>query len=171
MALPRKLKHMNLFVDGTNYRGIVEEVTLPKLSRKLEAYRGGGMNGSAHVDLGLEDDALGCEVNFGGIDTEIFKKYAADKVDGILLRFAGSYQQDDTGEAVPVEFIMRGRIKEIDPGNAKQGDNTQMKVSFANSYVKLTINGEEIIELAPLDMIERVDGVDMLEKHKRNIGL
>ncbi len=38
MALPRKLKYLNLFNDGNNYIGVVEEMTLPKLSRKLEAY-------------------------------------------------------------------------------------------------------------------------------------
>ncbi|EYU14657.1 phage tail tube protein FII [Photorhabdus aegyptia] len=57
MALPRKLKYLNLFNDGNNYIGVVEEMTLPKLSRKLEAYRGGGMNGTASVDLGLDDVA------------------------------------------------------------------------------------------------------------------
>ncbi|MCE1888222.1 phage major tail tube protein, partial [Enterobacter hormaechei] len=58
MALPRKLKFLNLFNDGNSYQGIVEEITLPKLSRKLETYRGGGMNGSATVDLGLDEGAL-----------------------------------------------------------------------------------------------------------------
>jgi P2 family phage contractile tail tube protein len=36
MALPRKLKHLNLFNDGNNYQGIVESLTLPKFGRKFE---------------------------------------------------------------------------------------------------------------------------------------
>lgn len=36
MALPRKLKLMNLFIDGVSYLGVVQSVTLPKLTRKLE---------------------------------------------------------------------------------------------------------------------------------------
>ncbi|HDQ0793745.1 TPA: phage major tail tube protein, partial [Escherichia coli] len=28
MALPRKLKHLNLFNDGNNWQGIVESLTL-----------------------------------------------------------------------------------------------------------------------------------------------
>ncbi len=54
MALPRKLKNMNLFNDGINYAGQVVEITLPKLSRKMEEYRGGGMNGPVQIDLGQE---------------------------------------------------------------------------------------------------------------------
>lgn len=61
MALPRKFKYLNMFSDGINWMGIVESFTLPKLTRKFEKYRGGGMNGSADVDLGLDDGALECE--------------------------------------------------------------------------------------------------------------
>ena len=53
MAMPRKLKFLNTFLDGVSYLGVIESVTLPKLTRKLENYRGGGMSGSeigrAHV--------------------------------------------------------------------------------------------------------------------------
>ena len=69
MALPRKLKYLNMFNDGLSYMGVVESVTLPKLTRKLEKYRGGGMPGSVSVDLGLDDDALALEWTIGGLGT------------------------------------------------------------------------------------------------------
>ncbi|VEA33855.1 phage major tail tube protein FII [Salmonella enterica subsp. enterica] len=51
MALPRKLKHLNLFNDGNNWQGIVESLTLPKFTRKFEKYRGrryAGRSGCGH---------------------------------------------------------------------------------------------------------------------------
>ncbi|MCF5956493.1 phage major tail tube protein, partial [Xanthomonas perforans] len=36
MALPKKLKALNLFNDGESYLGQVVEVKLPTLSRKME---------------------------------------------------------------------------------------------------------------------------------------
>ncbi|STQ46103.1 phage major tail tube protein [Ewingella americana] len=36
MALPKKLKYLNLFNDGNSYLGVVSSLTLPKLTRKLE---------------------------------------------------------------------------------------------------------------------------------------
>lgn len=66
MAMPRKLKLMNVFLNGYSYQGVAKSVTLPKLTRKLENYRGAGMNGSAPVDLGLDDDALSMEWSLGG---------------------------------------------------------------------------------------------------------
>ena len=37
MAMPRKLKNMNLFNDGNSYLGVCKSVTLPTLARKMEA--------------------------------------------------------------------------------------------------------------------------------------
>ena len=54
MALPRVLKAFAAFVDGTNYMGEVPEVTLPTLSRKMEEYRAGGMQGPVDLDFGQE---------------------------------------------------------------------------------------------------------------------
>ena len=36
MAMPRKLKYMNVFLNGFSYQGIAKSITLPKLTRKLE---------------------------------------------------------------------------------------------------------------------------------------
>ncbi|WP_416261790.1 phage major tail tube protein [Gibbsiella quercinecans] len=171
MALPRKLKYLNLFNDANSYQGVVEEVTLPKLTRKLEAFRGGGMNGSASVDLGLDDGALDAEITLGGIEAQIYKQWGIAKVDGVPLRFVGSFQRDDTAEIVAVEVVMRGRFSEIDFGNYKQGDNTQTKLSAKNTYYKLTMDGNVLIEVDTVNMIEIVNGVDLLEKHRSAIGL
>lgn len=78
MAMPRKLKYLNTFLDGVSYLGVIESVTLPKLTRKLENYRGGGMSGSAPVDFGLDDDALAMEISLGGFpDDAIWSLYGA----------------------------------------------------------------------------------------------
>ncbi|MCS5960101.1 phage major tail tube protein [Klebsiella pneumoniae subsp. pneumoniae] len=34
--MPRKLKYLNTFLDGVSYLGVIESVTPPKLTRKLE---------------------------------------------------------------------------------------------------------------------------------------
>lgn len=90
MALPRKLKHLNLFNDGNNWQGIVESLTLPKFTRKYEKYRGGGMPGAVDVDLGLDDSALDTEFSIGGTELLLFKQMGKATVDGIQLRFTGS---------------------------------------------------------------------------------
>nr|DAV46288.1 MAG TPA: tail tube protein [Caudoviricetes sp.] len=171
MALPRKLKHLNLFNDGNNWMGIVESITLPKYSRKFEKYRGGGMPGSADVDLGLDDGALDTEFSIGGMESLLYKQMGKATIDGIQLRFTGSIQRDDTGEVQAVELVVRGRHKEVDAGELKTGESNSTKVSSTNTYAKLTIAGEVLYEVDVINMVEIVDGVDLLEEHRSAIGL
>lgn len=171
MALPRKLKHLNLFNDGNNWQGIVESLTLPKFTRKFEKYRGGGMAGAVDVDMGLDDGALDTEFSIGGMESLLFKQLAKTTADGVQLRFTASIQRDDTGEVQAVELVVRGRHKEIDSGELKTGETNATKVSSTNSYAKLTINGEVLYEVDTINMVEIVDGVDLMEAHRRAIGL
>lgn len=171
MALPRKLKHLNLFLDGENWIGVAEEYTPAKLAMKLEAYRGGGMPGAVHINMGLDDGALDTEFTFGGYEAALFKKQHQAKIDGVMLRFAGSFQRDDTAQVSSVEIVQRGRIKELDGGTLKTGDNTQQKVSMANTYYKVTVDGEELVEIDLINMIWKVGGEDLMEEHRKAIGL
>lgn len=171
MGLPRKLKHMNMFNDGNNWQGIAESITLPKYTRKFEKFRGGGMAGAVDIDMGLDDGSLDTEYTIGGTESLVFKQIGKATVDAIQTRFTGSIQRDDTGEVQAVELVTRGRIKEVDSGEWKTGESSTTKVSLANSYAKLTINGEVVYEVDLVNMIEIVDGVDLMEAHRAALGL
>jgi P2 family phage contractile tail tube protein len=98
-------------------------------------------------------------------------KYGTLKHDGVQLRFAGAYQAEDATKPDAVEIVVRGRHKEIDMGGAKPGDDTAFKVSTTCSYYKLTINGETIIEIDLVNMVEIVNGEDLLASLRSAIGL
>lgn len=171
MALPKKLKNMNWFNDGNSYVGLVGSVTLPKLERKTENWRGGGMNGAVGVDLGMADDPLSLEWKIGGIDETVLKQYGITGVAGIGMRFAGAYQRDDTGDVDAVEVVVRGKHTGIDMGESKPGENTEHTITSQLSYYKLVINGRTVIEIDVVNMIEIVDGVDRLAQQRKAIGL
>lgn len=169
MALPRKLKNFNLFVDGESFMGVASEVELPKLTRKMEEFRGGGMNGPVDTDMGMEKLEIGWTC--GGMVRQVFNQFGLARADGVLLRFAGAYQRDDTGEVMAVEVVVRGRHNEIDPGTGKAGDDTTLKVTSTLSYYKLVMDGEVVIEIDLLNMIESVGGEDRLAQQRTAIGL
>ncbi len=169
MALPRKLKNMNLFNDGISYAGQIEEVVPPVLTRIMEDWRAGGMNAPVKTDHGME--ALSMEWTCGGLMEEPLRQFGITKHDGVLLRFAGAYQRDDTGEVDAVEITCRGRHSSLDMGTAKPGDNSQFKVTSELSYYKMTINGNDVIEIDIINMVEKVDGVDRLADQRRALGI
>ncbi|MBL0229468.1 MAG: phage major tail tube protein [Moraxellaceae bacterium] len=169
MALPKKLKNMNFFNDGISWLGQVPEVQLPKLSRKFEDYRAAGMDGAVGVDMGQEN--LEMELTAGGVIKQALLQFGTTKVDGVVQRFAGAYQQDDTGEVTAYEVYTRGRWQEIDMGKAKAGDDTEVKLKARLSYYRLVENGQNLIEIDLMKMIFTVNGVDILAEQRRAIDL
>lgn len=171
MAMPRKLKNLNLFNDGNSYLGVAKGVTLPKLARKMESYRGGGMNGPVKADLGMSDDGLQLEWTLGGLDLIAIRQFGATKADGVMLRFSGAYQQDDSAAVSAVEVVVRGRHEEIDFGESKPGEDTEHKITTTCSYYKLTVDGQVLVEIDLLNFIEVIDGADMLAEQRAALGI
>ena len=171
MALPRKLKNMNLFNDGNSYLAVAKSVTLPALGRKMESYRGGGMNGPVKADLGFSDDGIQLEWKTGGLDLISLRQFGMVKASGVLLRFTGAFQQDDTEEMSSVEVVVRGRHETIEMGDAQPGEDTEHAMTTTCSYYKLIVDGEVIIEIDLLNFVEMVDGVDMLEGQRKALGI
>lgn len=169
MALPRILKLMNVFNNGESFLGVAEEVELPKLNMKIEDYRAGGMIGEVGINLGLEK--LELTHKYAGIVPELFKGFASDRIDSELIRFAGAYERDDTGEVSAVEVLMRGRHTEMDGGNSKAGDKTETSIKSALTYYKMTVDGKEIVEIDMLNSVLKIEGKDMYEKHRAAIGI
>ena len=168
MALIHSLKNFNAFADGKSLMGVIEEVKLPKLGRKMEGFRGGGMDGEVEVDLGQEK--LELELVLGGFALDAYKSYGITKASGAMVRYAGAYQRDDTGEVDAVEIVVRGRHEEIDMGKGKPGDDTEFKFKTAISYYKLSMNGAVLVEIDVQNMVCIVNGVDRLAELRAAIG-
>ena len=92
MGLPRKIKNFATFVDGISYLGEMPEVALPKLARKMDDYRSGGMNAPVKADFGME--GMEAELTAAGYMKDLFTKWGALRHDAVLLRFAGALQSD-----------------------------------------------------------------------------
>ncbi len=169
MGLPRKLKNFATFVDGVNYQGEMPEVTLPTLTRKMEEYRSGGMNGPIDLDMGQEK--MEAELKGAGWIKGLMAKWGAGTHDALMLRFAGAIQSDDIEALQAVEVVMRGRLAEVDPGSAKAGEMTEQTYKYTLSYYKLTMDGEVVLEIDLVNMVEIVHGEDRLSAVRAALGV
>lgn len=170
MGLPRTLKNMMLYNEGQNYMGEVKTVTLPTLTRKIEEWRGGGMPGAIGMDMGM-DGLTELASTFGGPMRDILRQFGALRVNGVYMRFAGFYQQDDTAQSDNIEVIVRGRHTEIEMGDQEVGEMGEFKVTSTLAYYKLVWNGRTEIEYDPLNMIFIVNGVDLMAEQRSGLGL
>lgn len=166
--IPRKLRDFNMFHEGGSWMGVANEVSLPKLTRKMEELMVG--NGVIKIDLGNE--AIEAEVTLEEFPENVLRQYGLINLAGVQLRFAGAMvRQDGSKRTDSIEVVMRGRWEEIDPDSVKKGENHQTKAKLAVSYYKLSINGEVIIEIDHANYIENVDGNDNLADQRKAIGL
>lgn len=158
MNLPRQLKDMNVFVNGTSCIGEALTFTRPKLTMKLEEYRGGGMLGGVQLQMGLE--ALEVTHKYGGDMPILNKGFGAAAIDADQLRFAGAYQNDATGQLDDVQIIVRGRHAEIDAGDDEPGSKSGTSYKTNCVYYKQTRNGVVEFEIDMTAGVFIVDGVD-----------
>lgn len=169
MALPRKLKNFNVFVDGESFIGQAKTITLPTLTRKMEDWRGGGMSGPVKADLGQEP--IEFKAVYGGLMRPLLAQYGVTTHDGVQIRFAGAYQRDDTGTVDAVEVVVRGRHSEIEFGDAAAGEDTEFTVTTQCSYYKLTVNGAVVVEIDLPNMVETYGGTDVMRTIRNAIGM
>lgn len=169
MAIGMKLKQTMMFNEGQAFVGETISITPPKLVRKLEDYRAGGMDRPIKIDMGGEP--LEMEAVYGGPMRQILNQAQMLGVGGVYQRFVGSYQDDAVGTFHTIEMVTRGRHEEIDLGEWKPGEAGEFKVKSQLSYLKITMDGAELCEIDVLGMISRVGGVDMMAPHRSAFGL
>ena len=165
---PRVLKNMNLFVDGRGYAGRIDEIELPKLTLKTEEHRAGGMDVPVEVDLGMEK--LETSLTLSDYDPEVFRLFGLlDRQDTPVTIRGAIQRQGEPAQAVAVS--LRGGWKEIDSGTWKPGDKSTLKVSVALNYFRLTIAGEEVVEVDAKNLVRKVGGIDQMAEIRNAIGL
>lgn len=166
--IPQVLKNMNLFVDGVSFSGEVPQMTLPKLSLKVEDYQAGGMFAPVEFAVGMEK--LESAFTTNGVRREALKFFGLADQTATSLVFRGAFQ-DLKGRVVPVIVTQRGGIKEVDMGDWKPATVGEIKHAVKITYYKLEIDGRVMYEIDPLAMIMVIDGVDQLAAERSALGL
>ena len=154
--LPKILKNFNLFVVGRGYAGRVDEITLPKLTIKTEEFQGAGMSAPVEIDMGMEK--LEMDMTFSEYDPELFKLFGLTNGAEVAFTIRGALEGN--GETSPVIINARGYFKEMDFDSWKPAEKASLKSSVACNYYKLTIDGVELIEIDPINMVRKVNGSD-----------
>lgn len=162
------LKNFNLFVDGRGYAGNIEEFTPPTLSLVVDDHRGGGMDTSVEVDMGMEK----LEVSFSMTkqDADVLKSFGGVGGSTIPVTARGALQNLD-GTVTPVVLRMRGKIRSIEPGTWKPGEKATKSVSMGLTYYEREQGGEIIHKIDVLNMIREIGGVDQLADIRAAMGM
>ncbi|GLS13617.1 phage major tail tube protein [Hydrogenophaga electricum] len=149
MKMPYTLKAFNFFSDGDAWKGLVDEIELPKIKKKIEDHQGAGMVAPAPMSLGYE--ALEMAITLGGVEAAAIGFATGVGVASVVGRFSGAYQRDDTCAVSAVDIYVRGTATELDPGTAKQGEKNKVKLSLKLSYIRFVMDGAVLAEVDALN--------------------
>lgn len=166
--IPQVLYNTNLFVDGVSFAGDVPSLTLPKLTVKTEAHRGGGMGGEIEMDMGLEK--IESSFTTVGVRRESLKYFGLSDQTGCNAVFRGAFK-GLKGQITPVVATLRGMLKEVDMGDWKAGDKAEIKHALALQYYKLEIDGRVMYEIDMVNCVRVIDGVDQMADVRSALGL
>lgn len=167
--LPRTLKNFNVFVDTHSWAGVAESVTIPKITKKTEDFRGAGMIGDVALSMGYEK--LEGEVVYAGFDIKQYRQLGVCGTSDLPVRFVGMYQRQDNCTSQIVEIYTRGQAIELDPGDSKNGEKTEIKMSYNYTYYRMEVDGVVEVELDFINGTERFGETDVAKSIKELLGL
>jgi P2 family phage contractile tail tube protein len=168
MAARDVKKNINLFVDGQGFAGQIEDFTPPVLENTGEKFRGGGMLGSTHINMGMEE--LTAEFSLIAFDKMILSKFGVRQGMEVPLVAREALESHD-GTITAVVHTMRGVILKMDQGTSKAGDKVALKVSMSLNYYKLEHGGAVVQEHDVVNMIHISDGVDAMAETRAALGM
>lgn len=167
--LPRTLKNFNVFVDTHSWAGVAESVTIPKITKKTEDFRGAGMIGDVSLSMGYEK--LEGEVVYAGFDVKQYRQLGVCGTSDLPVRFVGMYERQDNCTSQIVEIYTRGQAIELDPGDSKNGEKTEIKMSYNYTYYRMEVDGVVEVELDFINGTERFGETDVAKSIKELLGL
>lgn len=161
------LQAFTLFVDGFGKAGSGEECTLPKLKKKREEFRGGGMLAARKVALGYE--AFEFDFNLNAFDPQVLTKGGLFTSKDLAFSVRG-YMDGDGNAEHTVICQMRGEVNETDAGKWQAGKKAMLAGKADLVAVKLTIDGAVIWDIDVSTGVYNVGGSDPYSRVRQALG-
>lgn len=171
--VPEVINDMRAYIGGSADDMIgVKEVELPEFTSLTAEVTGIGLAGK--IDAPVEG-------HFDGMETKLTwqlpTKTATKLIGGktVSLELYADKQYFDSGSDAYVHeqyrVAIRGRVKSHNPGTIKAGEATDSETVIETHYIKIDINGSTACEVDKYGYKCVIDGMDLLEVVRRNIGM
>lgn len=166
-----KCTNANVFLDGESQIGRCDEVALPELPWMMAEHKALGMFGKTEFFSGM--DKMEATFKWSSFYDSIFRK-TSNPTAAVAVQVRSNvetHNADGRAEQLPLVYYLRGKFKKPGMGTFKPSDNAEFPSAMAVDYVKVEYDGDTILEIDVLNNICIVDGVDLLEEYRANLGI
>lgn len=165
-----RLTNANVYLGADSLMGQAEEINLPEVKVKTAEHKALGMNASLELPAGL--DKMEGKIKWTSFYKDSLVK-VANPYATIQVQVRGNlegYEAQGRVSEVPVVAVMSIQAKNFPGVGLKQQENAEMETAFSCLYYKLTIDGQDVIEVDVLANIHKAGGVDLLANYRTNLG-
>jgi len=169
--IPTVLNNAVVYKDGERQLGTAT-VELPSFEQMTESVSGLGIAGEVEVPVVGHFNSMTVKITWNTVTVnsmELLEPIAHH------LDIRADLQDHDPGTGTyqhrAAKLIVRGTPKTNSLGKLEPGKKMEGETELEVSYLKLSIGGFEVVELDKFNFIFRVNGDDVLNEVRSNLGM
>ena len=165
-----QIVNANIYMDGNSLLGKAKEFKLSDIEFEQIEHKGLGMHGTIKLPAGM--NAIESEVIWDSFYPEVRAK-AYNPYKNVQLMARSNLQVFDArglAAEVPMITIMNVSFSKTTGGSLKNKEATEHSDTFQVYSIKQMVDGKEILFIDVFANIFRVNGQDVLQKYRTNIG-
>ncbi|WP_316200890.1 MULTISPECIES: phage major tail tube protein [unclassified Bradyrhizobium] len=162
------LQDFTVWIQDIGKIGESPEFQPPEINIEVEQFRGGGMDGTVEIPMGIEKIEFDFQLHTW--DEQIWQNlgYGPGSLD-VPVTFRG-YMLSAAGAEKGVIIETRSLIKSIKPGKATPGKKVEMTVNLCANYYAHYIDNSLVTEIDVFNKITNIGGVDKTANARQILG-
>lgn len=170
-VIPDKLTDYAVFDNGVEKLGTAD-IELPNIEYLSDTVKGPGIGGEVDTPTVAMTASMTTKINWRTINGDL-TKLTAPELHNLEFRSAIAHYDDAVGKIrqVPVAVEVRGLPKASTLGTLDIGASTGSSNELETTYLKVTVDGVEKIEINKFARVFRVNGVDYYAGVRAALGL
>nr|DAL33568.1 MAG TPA_asm: tail tube protein [Caudoviricetes sp.] len=171
-VVPEVINDMRVYLDGADDMIGCKEFKVPELSALTADVEGIGVAGKISAPIEGHFDSMEAELTWQ-LPTKTSTRLVAGRT--VSLDAYADLQSFDSGASEyaheAYHVVIRGRVKSHEPGSLKAGEAMESKTTVEVHYIKISIGDTELCEIDKYGYKAVVNGIDLLEQVRKNIGM
>lgn len=169
--IPSVLTNAKIYRDGVDQIG-VGTVEVPDFEYLTESIAGLGIAGEMDVPITGHFKAFALKIKWNVVTPAAA---ALLQSSGHHIEVRGSIQELDAGSGQfvnkPVKIVCKAMPKKSGIGKFEPGKKMEPETELEVYYIKMWMNGEELLEVDKFNFIFSINGTDMLADVRANLGM
>lgn len=169
--IPALLEDARIYKDGYVLLG-VGNIELPSIEYMSETLSGFGLGGEIEVPVKGNFKSMTVKIKWNTVEPEAVQLL---ETTAHHLDIRGSVEKVDAGTGefldLPVKLVLQAAPKTNSLGTMEPAKKMDGETELEVTYLKLWINGVEEMEIDKLNFICRIQGTDLLQVMRINLGM